>query len=1122
MIARSAKILTEVIIGVIAVAALLTGLAVWRLSAGPLPVDFLTPYLENSFADNEKGLSLDIEDTVLTWGEGTRTLDLRVRNAQILNPDGSSLAALPEVSVSLSLTALLRGMIAATEIDVIDARITLVREVDGRFALATQGAAEAVSVEQRAPEFSAALPALIDLFMHPRDRKRALDYLDVVRVIDGQFIVIDRRLSAFWFAPDARMELRRHDQGVAASMSLRVAVGPEMAAVNLAVLFNQEQQKITVAGRLSDFHADAVAAVAPLPAILSGVHIPLQASVQATLTPRGKLLSARIDATGGAGEISAPPALPEPRPVAGLILRGQFDGVARRLEVTKARLDLGSAEDPGPTIEIVGSLAEREDGLEIAGEAEIAKLSVKELGDNWPVDAAPGARDWVTENITSGEVENAHFSLAATVPQGDFEAFELDSLTGDFDLSGLTVHYLRPLPPITDIRGTARLAGPDLKFQVSEGRQGELSIEDTRVDILDMPGEARVEVEGTVSGPARAALEVLDHERLNLLDRIGLDPAGATGEVVTKLNLGIPLLGEVTLDRIALGATAQIKQGGIPKFLLDRDASDMNLDLAVDSDKLSLAGPLRLAGVPAVIDWHEDFTGGLEPRTRLKLDFAEVGTAGRRDLGLDLASYVEGPVSVAADAAIGQDGRGAVEVSANLTGARLDLPFLRWDKPAGEDGTLQLRLGLDDESVGDLESFELSAGTLLARGRATLRDGGRDFETLRFDEFAVHGSALREVTVAREADGLFIDLGKGVLDAAVYLSGEGENADESGGESGADNAAPKPTAAQKMGSAESGGRDGSAAAQQTAAPETAPVEGGGEEGIPLRITGTALESIYFEEGRYLRQADLYLERSKIGWERVRLHGEVPEALWRVRQDGSLVGDGADGQEIKTLDLTFEPSEDGGYRLDAKMNDMGAGLRALGIIDTIEGGALEVTGTSAGPAPYFLLNGRIEAKDYVLRKAPVMAKLLSLASFTGISNVLSGDGLNFKRLVGDFKLEDGVVSTDLLRAYGSALGLTAKGELNFTKDTIDIEGTVVPAYTVNRILGEIPLLGWLLVGGEGEGFVAVVYGIDGKLSDPQVSVNPLSVLTPGFLRGVFGLKRDENDERPTAIPGRHNG
>ena len=158
-----------------------------------------------------------------------------------------------------------------------------------------------------------------------------------------------------------------------------------------------------------------------------------------------------------------------------------------------------------------------------------------------------------------------------------------------------------------------------------------------------------------------------------------------------------------------------------------------------------------------------------------------------------------------------------------------------------------------------------------------------------------------------------------------------------------------------------------------------------------------------------------------------------------------------------------------------------------------------------------VRGRIEAQDYTLTEAPVMAQLLALSSLTGIANVLSGDGLEFNRLVGEFTLENGVATTDLVRAYGGALGLTAKGSIDFRHKTIDLRGTVVPAYTVNRILGKIPILGRLLIGGEGEGIVAFIYEMKGPFGEPVVTVNPLSALTPGFLRGLFGVGSGSADE-----------
>ena len=180
----------------------------------------------------------------------------------------------------------------------------------------------------------------------------------------------------------------------------------------------------------------------------------------------------------------------------------------------------------------------------------------------------------------------------------------------------------------------------------------------------------------------------------------------------------------------------------------------------------------------------------------------------------------------------------------------------------------------------------------------------------------------------------------------------------------------------------------------------------------------------------------------------------------------------------------------------------------------------ITGVTKGPVPRYPIKGRIEAQDYRVVKAPVLARLLSLASLSGVGGLLSGEGLEFKRLVGKFKLKDGVATSDLIRAYGGGLGLTARGSIDFRGGRLDLQGTVVPAYTVNRILGKIPLLGWLLVGGEGEGVVAVTYRIDGPLDDPQVSVNPLSALTPGFLRGLFSGGKgggEEEEERPSVFP-----
>ena len=71
------------------------------------------------------------------------------------------------------------------------------------------------------------------------------------------------------------------------------------------------------------------------------------------------------------------------------------------------------------------------------------------------------------------------------------------------------------------------------------------------------------------------------------------------------------------------------------------------------------------------------------------------------------------------------------------------------------------------------------------------------------------------------------------------------------------------------------------------------------------------------------------------------------------------------------------------------------------------------------------------------------------------------------------------------------------------ETIDINGTIIPAYTINSLLGRIPVLGTLLTGEKGGGIFAAAYKVSGPVEKPKMAVNPLSALAPGFLRKLLG-------------------
>ena len=68
--------------------------------------------------------------------------------------------------------------------------------------------------------------------------------------------------------------------------------------------------------------------------------------------------------------------------------------------------------------------------------------------------------------------------------------------------------------------------------------------------------------------------------------------------------------------------------------------------------------------------------------------------------------------------------------------------------------------------------------------------------------------------------------------------------------------------------------------------------------------------------------------------------------------------------------------------------------------------------------------------------------------------------------------------------------------------MDMTGTFMPAYGLNRIFGELPLVGVILGNGRDRGLIGVTYKLSGDANAPKLHVNPLSVIAPGIFRSIF--------------------
>jgi hypothetical protein len=194
------------------------------------------------------------------------------------------------------------------------------------------------------------------------------------------------------------------------------------------------------------------------------------------------------------------------------------------------------------------------------------------------------------------------------------------------------------------------------------------------------------------------------------------------------------------------------------------------------------------------------------------------------------------------------------------------------------------------------------------------------------------------------------------------------------------------------------------------------------------------------------------------------------------------------------------TEGGVPRINLATSDAGSLVGFLDFYKRMEGGSLNaqmLVGESR-------VDGSIEVRDFMLRDEPAVRRLVTEGAFRGTGKEATFDPtlVRFDRLQFMFgrtgsrlELHDGTMS-------GQQIGLTVDGWLDFASDKVALNGTFVPAFTVNNFFSKIPVFG-LFMGGSNEGLFGVNYGITGSMNSPSLNVNPLSAIAPGFLRKIFG-------------------
>lgn len=1032
MIRKTSKLLLRIAAGIVVGLVVLFALGFWRLSQGPVPLDFVLPYLEDGMSASDGSVKLAAREVTLNWAGWDRTLEVRVGAIEALSPNGETLATIPQAAVRLSMLALLGGEIAPTSIQLEKLRLHIVLSEDGRFDIGRQQAEQEGGGQ--------ILSLLVDQLLTREGRIEAVRRLERVVVTGAEIIFEDRQKSLFWRAPNAEVVLARDDEGVLGEAAVEIDAGGQKAQVNVRALFSREDRSFSVSANFDGLRPSVFAALDPSLAMLAQVDLAFGGTIDANISARGEIESMTVNVSSGPGTVGTLGVFDEPHAVRGTTMRGELN-VARGT----VRLDALTMDFGGPLLELRGEGAISAGNVSFGANLAVNRLVPADLNRFWPSAMSPGGKNWAIDNIEGGAATDFRLAFNLTGDLRRPASLQVSDAAGSMSFADLTVHYLRPMPPVTGVAGTMTMTGSAVKFDVMAGGLGDISVDGATIVLsnLDQADGHVADIDVTATGPLASLLKVLEHPKVGLPRDFAVRPERVSGLTSVRTLIKLPLVEDLSLGQIEYAASATSSGLGIKDVASGIDLTEGALTMQLNGKEMDVRGKGRLAGQSAEIRWRDNFgRAAFRRRYDIRTSMTAAELSGLAGFSLP---QVEGPVGVHAIVTETAPGIGTVSAALDLKKAAIAVPEIGWRKEVDAEAGGKVSFDLRGGKPSDRVEVELRSENAQAEAVLQLAADGSiqkvDVNRLVYGRSDIRGS------VAKTPGGYSIALMGASLDIAPFLAD---------------------------------GRKVDAPAIAVDQPATAP------------------------KGPVF---DLRLDLRQVLTRRGRLDGAAGEA--KVQGGRILSADitGRAGESV-LVRTRLQPGEKS-RGLSIETSDVGRVLKSLGWLEGMIGGELRLTGEFDDQRAGSPLRGFLRLGEYKLVRTPVVGDVLSVAPLTEALSAFSGSGLAFDRLQAPFRWHDGVLTLDNARTAGTSLGLTATGRINTNNDTVQIEGTIVPAYVVNSLLGNIPLIGPLITGGTGGGIFAINYAVEGPIDKPAVSTNPLSALAPGFLRNLFGAGSGED-------------
>ena len=725
----------------------------------------------------------------------------------------------------------------------------------------------------------------------------------------------------------------------------------------------------------------------------------------------------------------------------------------------------------GSSITLNGEILDAPSSPAIYLTGQFSPMPVNVFKQIWPRFLAPGARDWIGERIPKTQIVGGKVNVSipgGMLAQADQKKQNIPDTAVQFhlELQDMVVYFIKDMPPLQAANGTVSLSGQRLTLDIPQaaialpsGRNvlladGQFVIPDLRQD----PPDGIISFQ--TQNKAQTILEFFNLEPLGYLKEVDFDASAITGETKGVSEIRLPLLKDVKFADMKIKSKVQLLKAQFPEIVENMSIQNGALNFDINEKAVHASGNISVNGVRAKLDWQRIFKspGDRQPPMRLS---TTLNAKAFEKLGIPVGHIVRGNVPTTITVKNKADGSGEkdIHVQANLTTAALDLTGIGFRKPPGRRAQLEFDIHKLDNDYSQLQNFKVVGDDLAINGALMLDPDGKLIE-LNFPDVVLNVITKLDIAAKREAKNNWNVKIKGP-------SLDGRNLFRSFFSGGPEAKVPK----QK------------------------------QQNTNLEISAS-IQTIVGFGGTKINDAKIFVKKTR----------------------GRLTAFNANGvfDQSRRVAVQLRRDRNTSQRiLLGETNDAGNTFKLIGFYPNIVGGqaSFSVNLDATGAAEQ---SGTLWARDFAILGDRIVQQVLTntgeeASGFEETTrrrlrrnrNTQARERIPFDQLKVPFSVGQGQFVLHNAFISGPALRAKLGGKIDFEREIIDLGGTYIPLPGLSDVFQGIPIVNIFV----GNGLWGVSFGVQGNLKNPEVIVNPASMLAPGIFREIFSYQGAPQEVTP---------